>query len=308
MDMVGAEAIYLLYEAGIVQGSGDNHACNPSANITRGEVAAILTRMTDESKRVKFSITPSAGLSEADVIGDYVCTGFKDSSGNVTESGGDQFLRLSKDGEGFLFDGGEIYDILWFVEDDYIAVRVTQGYGYNTRASYENGAITMPSGMMDVDYVFEKGRIPDSPAGPTGEIDFYGASMRYRTDLFDFDDDAGIYPLTAKDGSVSIAWSIVRDQKAYTEKVNEIIALENEGLSEIHETEIAGYNAHLHFYSMYNGPGLPYSNFNEVFIDFGSTGSGGIYGIQFEIASEAGGVEALWTPEIETMLNSLRVE
>ncbi len=58
-----AAAIYKLYRAGILQGSSDyvggkltEHLCKPADNIRRCEVAAILTRMMDASKRVTFSM------------------------------------------------------------------------------------------------------------------------------------------------------------------------------------------------------------------------------------------------------------
>ena len=51
-----APGVYKLYRAGILQGSDDAHSCKPLDNIKRSEVAAILARMMDESKRVKFSL------------------------------------------------------------------------------------------------------------------------------------------------------------------------------------------------------------------------------------------------------------
>ena len=51
-----APEVYKLYRAGILQGSDAAHSCKPFDNIKRSEVAAILSRMMDESKRVKFSI------------------------------------------------------------------------------------------------------------------------------------------------------------------------------------------------------------------------------------------------------------
>ena len=51
-----APEVYKLYRAGILQGSDAEHSCNPLDNIKRGEVAAILTRMMDNTKRVRFSI------------------------------------------------------------------------------------------------------------------------------------------------------------------------------------------------------------------------------------------------------------
>ena len=65
-----AAAIYKLYRAGILQGSADylggkltEHLCKPGDNIRRSEVAAILTRMMDASKRVKFSLGNEPALT-----------------------------------------------------------------------------------------------------------------------------------------------------------------------------------------------------------------------------------------------------
>lgn len=48
--------IYKLYRAGILTGVDALHNCKPEDNIKRCEVAAIITRMMDETKRVKFSM------------------------------------------------------------------------------------------------------------------------------------------------------------------------------------------------------------------------------------------------------------
>jgi hypothetical protein len=53
---IQAGAIYRLYRAGIVQGVDAAHNCNPSANIKRSEVAAILMRMMDPDNRIKFAM------------------------------------------------------------------------------------------------------------------------------------------------------------------------------------------------------------------------------------------------------------
>ena len=65
-----AAAIYKLYRAGILQGSSDyvggqltEHLCKPNDAIRRCEVAAILTRMMDSSKRVSFSIGNEPALT-----------------------------------------------------------------------------------------------------------------------------------------------------------------------------------------------------------------------------------------------------
>ncbi|MBQ3379392.1 MAG: S-layer homology domain-containing protein [Clostridia bacterium] len=54
-----AYEIYLMYRAGIVQGD-TNFNCSPDSNIKRAEVAAILSRMTDPSKRKSFSVPEAA--------------------------------------------------------------------------------------------------------------------------------------------------------------------------------------------------------------------------------------------------------
>lgn len=51
-----APAVYKLYRAGILLGVDTEHNCNPFENIKRSEVAAILTRMMNEDKRVSFSM------------------------------------------------------------------------------------------------------------------------------------------------------------------------------------------------------------------------------------------------------------
>ena len=48
--------IYKLYRAGILQGSDAAHNCKPMDSIKRSEVAAILSRMMYEGKRVSFSM------------------------------------------------------------------------------------------------------------------------------------------------------------------------------------------------------------------------------------------------------------
>lgn len=50
------EGVYRLYRAGILQGSDAQHSCKPFDNIKRSEVAAILTRMMDKTKRVRFDM------------------------------------------------------------------------------------------------------------------------------------------------------------------------------------------------------------------------------------------------------------
>jgi len=61
MSVNYADGVYKLYRAGILQGSDELHNCKPFDNIKRSEVAAILTRMMDKTKRVRFDMgTPVA--------------------------------------------------------------------------------------------------------------------------------------------------------------------------------------------------------------------------------------------------------
>lgn len=63
-DAEGAEGIYKLYKAGILAGSDTKHSCNPTSNIKRSEVAAILSRMMDKTKRVSFDTIATAPIEE----------------------------------------------------------------------------------------------------------------------------------------------------------------------------------------------------------------------------------------------------
>lgn len=57
MDLPYAALVYKMYRAGIVTGVDSLHNCNPTANITRAEVAVIVARMMDPSKRIRFDMT-----------------------------------------------------------------------------------------------------------------------------------------------------------------------------------------------------------------------------------------------------------
>ena len=72
-DHPQSDAIYLLYRAGVLQGSTGmldgvrtEHMCKPGDNIRRSEVAAILTRMMDADKRIRFDL-PGPGDSAGGV-------------------------------------------------------------------------------------------------------------------------------------------------------------------------------------------------------------------------------------------------
>ena len=78
-----APAVYKLYRAGILQGSDAEHNCKPYDNIKRSEVAAILTRMMDETKRVRFDMATSESIIKVTVSG----THFTHNTGTITKVG-----------------------------------------------------------------------------------------------------------------------------------------------------------------------------------------------------------------------------
>ncbi len=59
-------SIYKLYRAGILTGVDAKHNCKPEDSIKRCEVAAIITRMMDETKRVKFSMGTTSEESKTE--------------------------------------------------------------------------------------------------------------------------------------------------------------------------------------------------------------------------------------------------
>ena len=56
MIMDGSASVYLLYRAGILTGSDSNGTFNPESNITRGEVAAIISRIIKPEQRKSISL------------------------------------------------------------------------------------------------------------------------------------------------------------------------------------------------------------------------------------------------------------
>ncbi|NLA87132.1 MAG: hypothetical protein GX847_07620, partial [Clostridiales bacterium] len=92
-------AVYKLYRAGILNGSGDAHAFNPNDNITRAEIAAIGARMVNSGSRVLFSISPKE-LTATEIAEKCSSAVFYielyDSSGDAFASGSGFFI--SSDG------------------------------------------------------------------------------------------------------------------------------------------------------------------------------------------------------------------
>ncbi len=86
-----AYEIYMLYRAGVVQGVDANFNCSPDSNITRAEVAAILSRMTDADKRKSFSVpapaepgAPDFDYAAARAIDNFLAEGILPDGRSVT--------------------------------------------------------------------------------------------------------------------------------------------------------------------------------------------------------------------------------
>lgn len=60
MNASYAKSVYKMYRAGILQGTGPDHACTPNNEISRAEVACILTRMMYQERRISFDMMPLA--------------------------------------------------------------------------------------------------------------------------------------------------------------------------------------------------------------------------------------------------------
>lgn len=65
-DAPYAGCVYKLYRAGIVTGVDAAHNCNPTASIKRSEVAVIVARMMDETKRKSFDLIAPDGSEMTD--------------------------------------------------------------------------------------------------------------------------------------------------------------------------------------------------------------------------------------------------
>lgn len=59
-----AHYVYKLYRAGIVTGVDSLHNCKPEDNIKRSEVAAIISRMMNDDKRIEFDMPGTSGKEE----------------------------------------------------------------------------------------------------------------------------------------------------------------------------------------------------------------------------------------------------
>lgn len=96
-----ADAVYLLYRAGVLTGSDSAGSFRPTSTIRRSEAAAIVTRMADPSLRQTFTLSVSAELTSSEVFDRCIPAVFKlysyDARGNVLSVGSG--VVLSSDGD-----------------------------------------------------------------------------------------------------------------------------------------------------------------------------------------------------------------
>ena len=96
-----ADAVYLLYRAGVLTGSDSTGRFMPSSTIKRSEVAAIVTRMADPSLRRTFSLETSTELTAGEIYERCMPAVFKiysyDARGNVLSMGSGVIISASGD-------------------------------------------------------------------------------------------------------------------------------------------------------------------------------------------------------------------
>ena len=89
------ERIYTLYRAGILTGSDEYGTFHPYTNITRAEVAAIISRMIDPVQRKSLSLQQQPQISLENYIGNWYFVNFPDSGVSIEKSGSDYYLSLT---------------------------------------------------------------------------------------------------------------------------------------------------------------------------------------------------------------------
>ncbi|MGO5028048.1 trypsin-like peptidase domain-containing protein [Candidatus Agathobaculum pullicola] len=96
-----AEAVYLLYRAGVLTGSDSAGRFMPTGTIKRSEAAAIVTRMADSSLRRTFSLEVSTELTASEIFARCMPAVFKlysyDTRGNVLSMGSGVIISANGD-------------------------------------------------------------------------------------------------------------------------------------------------------------------------------------------------------------------
>ena len=99
--------IYTLYRAGILTGSDAYGTFNPDTNITRAEVAAIVSRMIDPTQRISFTLQGKPQTISLDTyLGDWYFNQYPDSGLSIEKIGDEYYLSLTVvQGNGLRFNG-----------------------------------------------------------------------------------------------------------------------------------------------------------------------------------------------------------
>ena len=99
--------IYTLYRAGILTGSDTYGTFNPDTNITRAEVAAIVSRMIDPTQRISFTLQEKPQTISLDAyLGDWYFNQYPDSGLSIEKIGDEYYLSLTVvQGNGLRFNG-----------------------------------------------------------------------------------------------------------------------------------------------------------------------------------------------------------
>ncbi len=131
-DAPYAACVYKLYRAGIVTGVDAAHNCNPTANIKRSEVAVIVARMMDPTKRKSFDLKAPDGSqmtdkSSADDVefnkgNESIEVEFPDGS-QITDKGSAGEFDYNKDHESIIVGGDDSdydYDYDYDLKNDLI--------------------------------------------------------------------------------------------------------------------------------------------------------------------------------------------
>lgn len=113
-----AKEIYKLYKAGIVQGVDAARNCKPDTHITRAEVAAILTRMMDKTKRIKFDLSKPSDPTDPNKPSDNKEFKITKQPQDVDAKRGEKVkFSITAEGEGLtyqwqVFDGKNFIDLV----------------------------------------------------------------------------------------------------------------------------------------------------------------------------------------------------